>query len=67
MVMHYFDIWHDIGSNLDEPKLNFLFPKMAIKLKFNGIFVLYHLPLIKTTISDQSRKRKSGLGTVIIA
>ena len=40
---------------------------MAIKLKLNGIFVLYHLPVIKTTISDQSRERKSGLGTVIVA
>jgi len=40
---------------------------MTIKLKFNGIFVLYYLPLIKTTISDQLREKKSGLGTVIVA
>jgi len=40
---------------------------MAIKLKFNGIFILYHLPLIKTIIRDQLRERKSGLGTVIVA
>jgi len=39
---------------------------MAIKLKFNGIFVLYHLPLITTIISDQLRERKSGLWTVIV-
>jgi len=40
---------------------------MTIKLKFNGIFVLYHLPLFKTTISNQLRERKSGLGTIIVA
>jgi len=42
-------------------------PMSGIKLKFNGIFVLYHLPLIKTIINDQLRERKSGLGNVIVA
>jgi len=36
MVMHWFDIWHGMGSNLDEPKLNFLFAKISFGMKVKG-------------------------------
>jgi len=40
---------------------------MTIKLSFNCIFVLYHLPHIKTTFSDQLRVRESAFVAAIVA
>jgi len=42
-------------------------PLMTIKLSFNSIFVLHHLPHIKTTFSDQLREKENVFVAVILA
>jgi len=34
--MHCFDIWHGMGLNFGEPKLNFLFVKISFGMKMKG-------------------------------